>query len=362
MASSTAGHVKIISGALDDSPSRGGTIVLRGVVDYESLQNLKVDDYQREQAPATPKSSIWQALASNEVLPDIELAIRSENFSSNGNIFTLKDDVYIVDGLQRVSTALQFLTRNAGMTVRLGCLVHFSTTREWERERFKKLNSTRSKLSPNVLLRNEREESSAVDLVYNLCLNDTGFVLKDRVCWQQKMARQEIMTALNMVKVITALHNHHQAAFHTSLYKVIPTLNKQVETVGTQFFRNNVKTFFDVVDKAWGIRMAQYQGAIHMRYTFLKTLARVLSDHYDFWGDPHEKKLIVSADVVRKLKSFHPNDPAVAALAGGSGKAHYVLYTMMRDHIDSGKRTKRLRSRMPGGSIDLETEETATEE
>ena len=357
MAKTTIGDVKIIHGALDETPLRGGTVILRGVIDPTSLPNLQTDDYQRESAPVTPRSSIWQALVNSQVLPDVELGIRSERFSSSGNTFTLQDPTYIIDGLQRVSTAIQFLTKNAGAPVRIGCLVHFDTTKEWERERFRILNSSRSKVSPNVLLRNERDNSVAADLLFNLTENDRDFVLHNRVTWTQKMARQEIITALNMSKIVATLHTHKVRVYHTSLYPLIGELNKQVDVVGTQILRQNVRTFFDIVDKCWGIRMVTYHGATHMRFTFLRTLARIFSDHYDFWVEPNEKRLTVSADIIRKLKGFQPTDPSVAALVGSSGKAHWMLYAMIRDHINSGKRTKRLRSRIPDNAIELEMDQ-----
>lgn len=355
------GPVRLIHAALDETPLRGGSVIVRGVVDPDTLPHLHVDDYQREQAPVAPRSSIWQALVNGDILPDIELGIRSEKFTSKDDNFTINDPVFIIDGLQRVSTAIKFLGRNMGPYVRIGATLHFNTTREWERERFKILNSSRSKVSPNVLLRNERENSIAVDLIHSLSANDKDFVLQDRISWSQRMSRQEIMTALNLVKVVINLHNHKAGASRTSLYKIIPVLDNQVGIIGTQTLRQNIKEFFRVVDVCWGVRMVQYGEAIHLRNTFLKTLARVFSDHHDFWVQSDEKKFTISPDLVRKLSSFQPTDPTVATLAGGSGKAHYVLYSMIRDHLNSGKRTKHLKSRNPGGSIDLgvegETEE-----
>jgi hypothetical protein len=49
----------------------------------------------------------------------------------------------------------------------------------------------------------------------------------------------------------------------------------------------------------------------------------------------------------RKIKQFPLNDPQVSQLAGAGGQANIILYQMLLKHINSGKRIKRLRSRVP---------------
>jgi hypothetical protein len=82
-----------------------------------------------------------------------------------------------------------------------------------------------------------------------------------------------------------------------------------------------------------------------MRGTFLSVLAKLLSDHHDFWTGDDDKRLFVEAPLKRKIAQFPISDPEVRHLAGSSGKAREILYLMLRDHINSGKRTKHLKAR-----------------
>jgi hypothetical protein len=103
-------------------------------------------------------------------------------------------------------------------------------------------------------------------------------------------------------------------------------------------------TFFELVDECWGIRSIQLRGGTtHTKETFMVALARVLSNHGAFWrGD----RLFIEAPLRRKLAGFPVADPTIVNLASSSGKSRDVLYTVMVDHINSGKRTKRLKPRV----------------
>jgi hypothetical protein len=61
--------------------------------------------------------------------------------------------------------------------------------------------------------------------------------------------------------------------------------------------------------------------------------------HQDFW---REHKLFVEADLVRKIKLFSTADPYVKELASTRGAAMNILRGLMIEHINSGKRTRRL--------------------
>lgn len=349
--------VRIIHGALDETANH--EIVLRGVIDPASLPHLCVDDYQREALPLSSLSSIIDALKEEETLPDVELGMRGENFGTEkGGVVVLLDPVYIVDGLQRINAAQHFLATNPKASVRLGATVHFGTTKEWERDRFRILNTLRSKVSPNVLLRNERENSKAVLMLFGLSTADKNFVLHDRVSWSQRMKRGELLSALMLAKTTGMLHSHKAATRGTSIADLVPGLDKAVDTFGIQNMRGNIRAFFELVDECWGIRRVQYrEGASYMKGTFLTVLAKILSNHHDFWQqDADERKLFVEASLRRKLALFPTNDPTVVNLASSGGKARESLYLLMRDHINSGKRTKRLTSRVADIGISDEDE------
>lgn len=359
MSNNALSSIKVLHGALDE---HDGNIVLRGVIAPESLIHLRTDDYQREVAPLTSQSSILSALQKGERLPDIELGMRGQTYRTDkeGNIW-LQDLTFIIDGLQRTSTAIHYLGSKPNAPVRIGALIHFDTTKEWERARFRTLNTLRAKVSPNILLRNQRETSRAILALYGLTTNDRSFVLHNRVSWGQRMTRGELITALVMCKIVGILHSHKAAGRSVAAELLVLALDRSSELIGLQNMRDNLKTFFDLVDECWGVRRVQYrEGAIHMRSNFLFVLARLLSDHKDFWRQPDEKKLFIDASMKRKIAQFPINDPQVVNLAGSSGKARDLLYMLLRDHINRGKTTKRLVSRK-GDIIDFSDDDADDE-
>lgn len=356
--------VRLVNAALDDAKDSPAGVVVRGSLVIETLHNLQKDDYQREAQPLSSQGRILDALEKGDRLPDVDLGMRGENFTrQQDGSFILKDPTYIIDGLQRISTIQHFVQTHPEAAVHIGATVHLNTSKEWERERFFKLNNYRSKLSPNVLLRNMRETNSGVLMLYGLSMSERAFPLHERVSWRQKMTRGELITALTFAKVVLYLHGHKVSPHRSSLDQVADGLSKLVEVVGMQAVRENVKTFFDLVDSCWGIKRVQYkEGAIYMRGQFLYVLALLLSDHKDFWQDRAEKKLFVDANLRRKIAQFAVHDPEVTRLAGSSGSARQILYLLLRDHINSGKRTKRLTPRNPAistGFADEEDEEQA---
>lgn len=345
MVSKSEGPVKILAGALDETPNK--EVILRGVVSLTTLSHLKVDDYQREALPLTGLTSILGALKAGENLPDIELGMRGEDWVMKDGVHTLKDPVYIIDGFQRVNAALHHLSQHQDADVRIGAAVHFGTTKEWERERFRILNTLRNKVSPNVILRNKREQSPAVQMLYALSTTDKVFVMHDRVSWSQRMTRGELISALTMAKVVGGLLSHKAPTRRVTIDELVPALDKAVEIFGIQNMRANVRGFFDLIDECWGIRRIQYrEGAAYVKGTFLNVLARFLSDHLDFWRESDEKVLAVDASLRRKIAQFPVHDPQIANLASSGGKSREMLYMLLREHVNSGKRTRHLRTRM----------------
>lgn len=348
--------VHVERAALDEV--NNGDIVLRGVVSIGSLECLMTDDYQREALPLTAISDITGALKNGQTLPDIELGMRGGRFVEiKDGEFVLQDPVYIIDGLQRRNAALHVLNEKPGTPIRIGATVHFNTTKEWERERFRILNTTQTKVSPNVLLRNRREDSPAVSMLFSLSMNDNAFVLHDRVCWAQRMTRGELFTALTFMKAVAFLHSHKAPTKRSAINELVPAMDKAIELVGPQIVRDNTRHFFELIDQCWGIRRVQYkEGATHLKGTFMKVLAALLSDHHEFWRAPDEKRLVVESDLRRKLALFSVQDPHVMNLASSGGKADEILYLLLQNHINSGKRTRRLTPR--NGERIILTEET----
>lgn len=347
--------IKLFNAALDDAEESPAGVVLRGALDMNSLHHLLHDDYQREAQPLSSQWRIIDALQKGSRLPDVDLGMRGDDFTTREGSFYLKDPVYIIDGVQRISTIIHFLNTNPDTPVRIGATVHLNTTKEWERERFHKLNNWRHKLSPNILLRNMRESNPGVMMLFRLSKDDKAFPLHNRVSWSQRMTRGELLTALTFAKAVAHLHGHKVSSHRSSVEETGEGLKKLIDLVGVQAVRENIRQFFDLIDSCWGIKSVQYkEGAIYMRGQFLFVLARLLSDHHDFWQDDTEKRLFINADLRRKISQFPIHDPEVCRLAGSSGSARQILYMLIRDHINKGKTTKRLRARSSANMANLD--------
>ena len=265
----------------------------------------------------------------------------SRAIERNGAYF-LQDPVYIIDGLQRVSAGLHRMQVRPDASTRLGATIYFDTTEEWERMRFRILNVDRVKLSSNIILRNASHDARAIRALLDLT-GQRAFVLHNRVCWEQRMTKQQLLTAVTFTKVAGILHSHAGPGRSTQVDQMIQGLEKIHQSIGPRVFRDNVTTFFDLIDECWGVKRVTFkEGALHMRGTFLFALADVLSGHTDFWkGD----RLFIAAPMKRKLASFPLTDPSVAQLVGSSGKAREVLVFLLIKHINSGRRTGHLTPR-----------------
>jgi len=330
--------IKVCHAALDEAPN--GEIILRGVIEPSTLHLLQVDDYQRDVLPISSLRDLVEAFKDGKSVPDIELGMRGHRTLERDGCFFLQDPVYIVDGLQRQSAA-QIAIQNAA-SPRLGAAIHFGTNPTWERERFEILNAHRLKLSSNILLRNLRHDLEVVQLLVKLTENPS-FVLKGRVSWTQRMGKTELISAMTFAGVVGRIHGHLGATRRNHYSDLAHALDKTMQNVGKDTLRENIKTFFDVVDTCWGIKRITYkEGAVYMRQSYLYCLAEVLSGHTDFWRD---NRLFVESSLMRKLAMFPVSDPQVQNLASSSGKARQILMLLMIDHINSGKRTKRLTPR-----------------
>jgi hypothetical protein len=329
--------LKVLSGALDELTQ--GQIVLRGVIDPPSLNGLLKPDYQRETLRKATIEGLTKAFHDGGGrVPDVELAVRGEQYGCTDadGTFTITGDVFIIDGLQRVSAARQFASDGGKPLV--GAMIHFGTTERWERERFDILNMCRTKLSPNVLLRNRAAQCPSLRRLYDLC-SDESFVLYQRVSWSQYMRREELLTALGFLKTVMRLHSKFGAGRYQAVSSLWQALPPMMASVGESMMTENVKTFFQLLDSAWGIRGILYKDrATHLKHGFLFALADVLSAYPVFWSG---KSLHIDRDAQKKIGHFGLNDPNVRTMACSSSSAG-LLQRLIVDHINSGKRTRRM--------------------
>lgn len=326
---------------------------MRGVINPADLHLLLVDDYQREAAPITQLKTLVTAFKAGDTIPDIILGMRGGRTRGRDKSHILLDPVYIIDGQQRVNAARHILSLFPDTKVHLGATIHFETEKEWEREQFRILNSLRAKVSPNVLLRNRRDDSASVLTLYGLT-HAKEFALCNRVCWGQNMARGHLTTALVVLKTVSSLHRHVGGGGKTdgaSISQLVNRMDQVGNELGLNIMRENTIRFFDLIDEFWGLRAVQHREiAIQARSALLIVVARLISDHQNFWTGPGQKRLFMDADTRRKFKQFSLSDPTVVQLAGSSGASRHMLYQLLRDHVNSGRRTNRLK---PRKDIDL---------
>lgn len=319
------------------------TIIIRGIIDPASLPEIRVAPYQREVVPGSRVKDLKRALKTSTV-PDIELGMRGESHrmheakAEEGVTFYLQDDVFVIDGLQRISAAKDLVGEEPAAQPRIGALVHLNTTEEWEAERFRILNQDRLKLNSNILLRNSRNKSPAIDMIFRLTQDD-GFVLCNRVQWSQRKARLELLTALILCHTTGYLHSRFGPGKSSDVGIAI-SLDTTMGIVGRTIMRENVKTFFEVLDECFGIKRITYgHSATVLRRTFLIVWADLFTRHADFWRG---NRLFVASELKAKIAKFPINDPEVVRLASSGGKAKEILYQLAFDHVNSGKRTRRL--------------------
>lgn len=350
--------IKILKPSLDDvfDPP-----VIRGVIDVDSLDSLKIDpSYQRERLSVQSRKEISNAVEIGLKLPDIEIGMRGDHFDMpNNNELFLLDPCYIIDGYQRTETLKEHRERYPSSIIRLGGLIHVNTTREFERDRFQALNLFRQKVSPSVLLRNTKEENDVIATFYGLTMNQQNFPLFHKVCWQQSMTQGHVTTAMSFTQTALSLHSHLGYVMRTSVKDIPAAALRLKGYTGLPLLRANLTTFWEMMDSCFDVRnVSRRDPNTHLKSTFLQVIARVISDHHDFWVKPDEKRLVIPDHIRRKLHRFPITDPEIVRLSSASGKATETLYYQIVTYINSGKRINRLTNRH--GSITpppLSTEE-----
>jgi hypothetical protein len=331
--------IRILNGGIDE---RDGEIILRGRVDPKSYDFIGVDDYQREILTRNKIDKIKAGFMNGSAVPCIFLGMRGQKFIEDAGGITLLDPVYVVDGLQRITAAKSVLEDGAKEPC-LGAEIHFDTSKEWEREKFLVLNRGRVRVSASVELRNLKDKFGAVDLIFSLS-NDTGFPLGHRICWNQYMTRDQLMQATVLLRVVALLHSPF-SSYLTSydLPTLVTGMQALMDKTGRAVLRDNIQTFFDLVEDFWGIRNIRYRDrAIWIKSGFLSTFAQVLAMHLNFWDD---LRLHVDAEWRARFEKFPVTDPTVVQLSTAGSSARQMLRQMMLDHLAKGKRVHKLYER-----------------
>ncbi len=348
--------IRIENSSLDD---HNGNIILRGVIDPQSFNDIHVGEYQRERRSTTKLRDMIIAIKAGIQLPDIEIGVRGADYRSRGGIYFIEAPSYIIDGLQRLTAAQKVMAENQKATVRLGAMIHFNTTERWERERFKAVNGGdggRVAVSPNILLRNSADNSLSVATLLDMARNDNGFVLRGRVSWGQNKGRGEILTALTVLKTAGVLHSHFGPGRDSRYAQLMRACDKTVGVVGPATWRANVREFFNIIDQTFGIRSIIYADlSPHIKSSFLLTLAEVCAQHQTFWTD--KRLLLLGTRDTEKLRLFPIRDPGIVQLIGLSGRINDILYNKLVNHMMSGRRINKMRKwdgRVADGILSIE--------
>jgi hypothetical protein len=223
-----------------------------------------------------------------------------------------------------------------------GAKILFDTDWDSERDSFNTLGMTATRISANIFLRNERDKHPAIAAIYGLTRNaKLESPLFKRVGWNQRMAIGEIFTALLVVNVAAVLNRPPKVSTSANDGKKgMSALDKIAEDVGLQQFKDNVDTFFEVLDDVWGIRAIHYtQLATHIKRNFMIALAHVFATHTEFW---HGKRLFVSSDIRGRLKSFPTTDPTVSQLSRSGSSVRPMLVSMIIEHLNKNKSANKL--------------------
>lgn len=330
----------ILEDAALEKKDNGKGKVLRGRLVPDSLALLKIPDYQREILSGARANALKQAFVEGAAVPDIVLGLRGHKYTQRDDRFFFADEVYIIDGLQRVNAARAALAEGA-QNVSIGASVLFDTNEPGEREIFYQLNAQRTKLSPSILVRNMRYDNQAIALLHQYAtteVKDRGkpFPLYRKICWDQRARKGEVINASSCIKVIARFHGHIVPGGSSAVDAVARSLGTLTEKIGDEQFIANVTTFFETVDEAWTLRDNPVAGpAPWLKETFLSVLARLFSRHSDFWS---ENELKIRMKERRKLHQFSVADPQIIQLAGSSGQSRDILYGLLRAHVNKGRR------------------------
>lgn len=157
------------------------------------------------------------------------------------------------------------------------------------------------------------------------------------------MRRDHLITALTFGVATSTLHAHMGSLLSTTWRDIPQSLQKIVDKIGKNIFRENIRTYWELIDMCWGVRtIAIKEGASHLRQGFLMTLARVLSDHGVFW---RENRLFIDKKLMHKFKVFPMADPTIRTLCSSSGTGRSMLYKYMVEHLNKGRSSRRLKGR-----------------
>jgi hypothetical protein len=334
-------------------------IVIRGELEPETLPDLEVDWYQRGQVnPKKIKELMAGIEANSDNIPDLTIGMRGKTYDiTNDGGVVLHDPTFIIDGFQRWTASMLLMEKKT--LPYLGVKAFLPSDIDFELKMFRDLNSKRTSMSASVLLRNEKEYSRVAATLWGLS-RDPKFALDGRVAWDQQVEKTingQLLRGITLLDVLFRMHSHVDTVVFTrgNVIKRVYALEKVIDAVGLQRARDNLTTFFDVVDEAWGIRGAQLKyNETFLTVGWLMALAKLFSDHREFWRDDVE--LQVPANHMRDLKRIKWSDPKLEMMARGNATMQEHLKSAFLDIMNKGKSSGRLVDRYTLAAAEMRAE------
>jgi hypothetical protein len=340
-----------------------GEVTVRGLLDIRSFEEglIREGEYQREVLPVSDLDDWIESLKKGKV-PDIDLGMRGANFENIGDsTILLQDPVYVIDGLQRISAARTILAdEDNDVTPHLWAVLHFNTTEESERKRFRLLNTKRRKVSGNKIAANMRQDYPIVQALYDLTVpseeeavpldeesgeKKSSFVLMGRVTWGHRRREGDLLSAASLLKVLGDLHGHRGSTKYTTVVPLIKGLQELADVLTVELLIENLKYLFELADQMWQFgRLGFHDRSALNSQAFLTALARLYSMHTDFWKD--DDTLFVKAAERERLASFPVHDPTMLrkAKSGGTAGRDGMIDDLVA-HINYKRTTNRLKER-----------------
>lgn len=300
-------EIRILNGSLEDDDETD-QVIIRGVVDQATLKFIKLDWYQREQGfSQNHVNEIVAAYLAGNKVADITLGMRGQRVRSVKDAYSLLDKTYCIDGGQRLWSSAAAIKQRPDLKISLGAKIYTNTTEEFENELFCRLGTTQVKIGPSILIRNKRKKSKASAMMLALS-RDPTFAMKDRIGWDQRRNRHELMFGFTFARIVGALHAHKGGALKSSrAYDLLGGLDALVDNIGQEQVAMNVIRFFDGIDKCWSIRQlsgSRDEPRPHLKHTFLLALAKVFSSYEDFWNDKDRSEFSLLDKFVKRLRGF----------------------------------------------------------
>lgn len=297
-----------------DSPGNSDFLTITGEIEWESLKELSIPSYQREEIPKQIEK-IYAAAYSLHPIAPIEICSRSRDchFSKDGNTMKIKDTVYIIDGQQRKQAHIKLFHEGANSKVpRLRCTVYLGTNEEWESDHFTVVNFDPIKVSPSVYMKNLKLKLKSVELLYRMthCRDN---VMYNKVQWSQAKTRQNIFTSLIYGSAAACLLAGREIA--ATKRKLPKQLEDLLAVYGEENFMVNVTKMFELFNEIWNIDSFTYSDkVIQVKGNFVRAFGLFLGQHPEFWRESDQgRTLMVDNRVIEKLKRFPINDRLIQA-------------------------------------------------